>query len=196
MEAGFRKDLGHVTWDEVLRRQMQRSHLVPDWLDALAMGSGMRVLDVGAGPGYVSQQVAVRVGPTGLVLALDRAPEAITYLKRLRDEQGMMQIRPILADADRVNLKDEAVDAALITMMLHHANDPASLLCNVADWLAPGVRAVVAEFDPVGPCTSGPPRGHRVSSEQVRGWCEHAGLDGLEYRQQTPEHYMLLVQRR
>ena len=116
MEAAFRKDLGHLTWDEVLRRQMQRAHLIPDWLDALAMGSGMRVLDVGAGPGYVSQQVAGGIGPTGLVLALDRASEAIAYLERLRDKQGMVQIRPILADADRVNLKDEAVDAALVTI--------------------------------------------------------------------------------
>ena len=54
MEAAFRKDLGHLTCDGVLRRQTQRAHLVPDWLDALAVDPGMRVLDLGAGTGYVS----------------------------------------------------------------------------------------------------------------------------------------------
>jgi ubiquinone/menaquinone biosynthesis C-methylase UbiE len=195
MESAFRKDLGHLTWDEVWRRQVQRADLVPEWLDALALFPGMRVLDVGAGPGYVSQQVAARVGPAGVVLALDRAPEAIAYLEQLRDEQHLPQIRPILAETDQLDLSSEAIEAVLITMMLHHADDPAGLLRDVADWLAPGVQAVVAEFDPAGPCTSGPPREHRVPPEQVQRWCERAGFTCLFWRQQTPEHYMLLVRR-
>ncbi len=55
-DADFRKDLSHLTWDEVLRRQQQRAGLIPAWLDALQLTPGMRVLDVGAGPGFVSQQ--------------------------------------------------------------------------------------------------------------------------------------------
>lgn len=196
MASAFRKDLGHLSWDEVLRRQVQRAGLVPEWLDALALRPGMRVLDVGAGPGYVSQQVAARVGPEGQVIALDRAPEAIQYLERLRSEQRLMQIRPILADAEWTDLSGEEIEAALITMMLHHAEDPMGLLGSVADWLAPGILAVVAEFDPAGPCTGGPPRDHRVPAEQVQLWCEQAGFACLERRQQTDEHYMLLVQRR
>lgn len=195
MEPSFRKDLGHLTWDEVWRRQVQRADLVPAWLDALALRPGMRVLDVGAGPGYVSQQLAVRVGEEGVVLALDRAPGAIEYLERLRDEQHLPQLRPILADTERLDLSGEAIEAALVTMMLHHAEDPAGLLRNVAGWLAAGVRAVVAEFDPAGPCTSGPPREHRLSPQQVGRLCEQAGLSPLLQRQQTPEHYMLLVER-
>jgi ubiquinone/menaquinone biosynthesis C-methylase UbiE len=196
MAAAFRKDLGHLTWAEVLRRQEERAELVPAWLDALALHPGMRVLDVGAGPGYVSQQLAARVGPEGLVLALDRAPEAIAYLERLRDEQGLAQIRPLLADAERLDLRPEAIEAVLVTMMLHHADDPAGLLRTVAGWLASGVRAVVAEFDPTGPGTSGPPLDHRVTPEQARRWCEAAGFSVVRRSQQTPEHYMLLVQRR
>jgi ubiquinone/menaquinone biosynthesis C-methylase UbiE len=196
MEPAFRKDLGHLTWDEVLRRQEQRAELVPTWLDALALHPGMRVLDVGAGPGYVTQQIAVRVGPPGLVLALDRAPEAIAFLERLRDAQCLTQIRPLLADAERLDLRAEAIEAVLVTMMLHHADDPAGLLRTVAGWLDSGVRVVVAEYDPTGPGTSGPPLDHRVTLEQARRWCEAAGFSVVERRQQTPEHYMLLVQRR
>ncbi len=115
----------------MLQRQVERADLVPAWLDALDVRSGMRVLDVGAGPGHVSQQIAARVGPDGLVLALDRAPGAVAYLERLREE-GITQIRPLVADASAVDLSGEAVDAALVTMMLHHAEDPEGLLRNVA----------------------------------------------------------------
>ena len=61
--------------------------------------------------------------------------------------------------------------------------------------LLPGGRAVVGEFHPEGPCEHGPPREHRIDPEKITAWCEAAGLAVLEYRRQSPEHYMLLVQR-
>ncbi len=194
-DASFRKDLGHLTWDEVLRRQVGRGHLVPAWLDALELRPGQCVLDVGSGPGYVSQRVAERVGPRGKVLALDRAPETLPYLERLRTDAGLAWVRPLIGEAADLDLGGERIDAALVTMMLHHADDAAGLLRHVAGWLAPGVRAVVAEFDPAGPCTSGPPEEHRVAATQVRAWCEQAGFTCLDTRQQTDEHYFLLVER-
>ena len=57
-------------------------------------------------------------------------------------------------------------------------------------------RAIVAEFDPDGRCTSGPPREHRFSANSVRAWCEQARFEVLGQRQQSPEHYMLLLQAR
>jgi ubiquinone/menaquinone biosynthesis C-methylase UbiE len=193
-DSEFRKDLSHLTWDEVLRRQVERGHLIPEWLDALDVQPGECVLDVGSGPGFVSQQVAMRVGPQGSVLALDCAPEALAYLERLRDDCGLTQILPLLGDAATVDLRDHQIDAALVTMMLHHAEDPAGLVRHVAALLKPGARAVLAEFDPNGPCTSGPPREHRVSPETARAWCEEAGLQSLSLRQQSSEHYMLVLQ--
>ena len=54
MDKAFRKDLGHLNWDQVFARQAQRAELVGAWMDALGLDAGHRVLDVGAGPGYVS----------------------------------------------------------------------------------------------------------------------------------------------
>ena len=34
MQKPFRKDLTHLTWDEVFGRQVQRAGLVGDWMDA------------------------------------------------------------------------------------------------------------------------------------------------------------------
>ena len=77
MQEAYRKDLTHLTWDEVYARQVKRAVLVGDWMDGLRVKTGDRVLDVGSGPGYVSLVLARRVGNSGVVYAIDRSAEAL-----------------------------------------------------------------------------------------------------------------------
>jgi protein-L-isoaspartate O-methyltransferase len=71
MQEAFRKDLTHLTWDEVYARQVKRGSLVNDWMEALRLNTGDSVLEIGSGPGYVSLALADRVGPTGMVYSVD-----------------------------------------------------------------------------------------------------------------------------
>ncbi len=195
MEESFRKDLTHLTWAEVYARQEKRAHLVAAWMDALHLKPGDRVLEVGAGPGYVSMALAGRVGREGTVYAVDKSSEALAYLERLQKERAVSQIQRIVADAAAFEPSGLSVHSALITMVLHHAEDPVGILRSVARLLPPGALAVVAEFHPKGPCEQGPPPEHRIDPGQIRAWCEGVGLVVLDYRRQSPEHYMVLVQR-
>jgi ubiquinone/menaquinone biosynthesis C-methylase UbiE len=190
----FQKDLRHLTWDEVYARQVLRAALVGEWMNAVRLKTGDRVLDVGAGPGYVSLVLADRVGPEGVVHAIDRSVEALAYLEHLQMERGISHIRRLVADAATVEPASPCADSALITMVLHHAEDPASILRNLARLLLPGALAVVAEFHPDAPGDGGPPRAHRLTPEQIQAWCEAARLSVLSYRRQTSEHYIILVQ--
>ena len=195
MDQTFQKDLSHLTWDEVYARQMQRAGLVADWMDALHLEPGDRVLEVGAGPGYVSLALADRVGPGGLVYAVDRSPEALAYLERLQKERGVRQIRRLVADAAALDGTELRADSALVTMVLHHADDPAGILRNLHRLLPPHALIVVAEFHPAGPCEHGAPRASRIAPEQVEVWCEGAGFSLLDYRRQSPEHYFVVARR-
>jgi ubiquinone/menaquinone biosynthesis C-methylase UbiE len=195
LEQPFRKDLSHLTWTEVYERQVKRSHLLGAWMEALRLRPGERILEIGAGPGYVSQALAERVGAEGTVYAVEKSAEALTHLDRLRKERALPQIEPILGDAATLEPADFSPQAGLITMVLHHAGDPAAILSNVGRLLPPGARVVIGEFHPEGPCDTGPPREHRIAPERITEWCEAAKLGVLEYRRQSPEHYMLLVQR-
>jgi ubiquinone/menaquinone biosynthesis C-methylase UbiE len=195
VEEPFRKDLTHLTWTEVYARQEKRAFLVDAWMDALGLKPGDRVLEVGAGPGYVSMVLADRVGPEGLVYAVDTSAEALAHLERLQKERAVSQIQRILADAAALTPAGLSVHSALITMVLHHAKDPVGILRSVARLLPPGGLAVVAEFDPEGPCEQGPPPEHRIGREKIRAWCEAVGLAVLDYRRQSPEHYMILARR-
>ena len=196
MQETFRKDLSHLTWDEVYARQAQRAALVGDWMDALCLKKGDRVLEIGSGPGYVSLVLAGRVGVTGAVYAVDLSPEALAHLARLQKQRGVSNIERFAADAATLELPGRRADSALISMVLHHTDNPAGILRNIARLLRPGGLAAVAEFHPDGPGDSGPPRQHRLMPDQVRTWCKAAGFVPLAERRQTPEHYMVLVQRR
>ncbi len=195
MEEPFRKDLTHLTWAEIYARQEKRAHLVGEWMDALRLKPGDHVLEVGAGPGFVSMVLAGRVGREGIVYAVDKSAAALAYLARLQKERAVSQIQRIVADAAVLAPSGLSVRSALITMVLHHAEDPVGILRSVARLLPPGGLAVVAEFHPEGPCEQGPPPEHRIDPGQIRAWCEGVGLSVLDYRRQGPEHYMVLVQR-
>lgn len=195
MDTEFRKDMSHTTWDRVYERQRSRGERLCEWLDALELKPGGRVIDVGCGPGYNSLSAAGRVGPDGLVFALDRSAEALSYLEARQAEQGVSHVVRIEADATDLESLPEPADAALVTMMLHHTDRGPRLLANVRRLLKEGGRAVVAEFHPEGPCDHGPPREHRIDPDTVRGWCQAAGFAELEYRRQTPEHYFLTLRR-
>jgi ubiquinone/menaquinone biosynthesis C-methylase UbiE len=195
VEQAFRKDLSHLTWDEVFARQVLRASLVEGWMEALHLQPGACVLDIGSGPGYVSLVLADRVGPDGLVCAVDRSTDALAYLARLQHERGVSQIRRIVADATTLDPDGLQPDSALLSMVLHHADDPMGILTSVARMLATGAPAVVGEFHPEGTCEEGPPRAERVSPEKVRAWSEAAGFAVLAYRRQSQEHFMFALRR-
>lgn len=196
MGKPFRKDLGNVSWQRVYERQALRAGLVPGWMDALKLEPGGRVLEIGAGPGFVSFALAERVGPSGMVYAVDRSAEALAYLARLQQERGVAQIRPIAADAATLEGTDLEPDCALITMVLHHTDHPAGILRNVTRLVPPAARVVIGEFDPKGPCEVGPPRASRLAFETLAPWCAVAGLSVLRTEQQTSEHYLAIAERR
>lgn len=164
-------------------------------MNDLQLKPGARVLDIGAGPGYVSLALVNRVGPDGLVYAVDRSADALAYLEHLQRERGVPQIQRIVGDARTLDPGALHPDSALVTLVLHHTDDPPGILANIARLLPAGALAVVAEFHPEGPCEQGPPQTERLSPEQVRAWCEEAGFEVLTYRRQTPEHHMWILRR-
>ena len=195
VQEPFRKDMRQADWPAVYARQERRAHLVPAWMDALGLKAGDHVLELGAGPGFVTMLLAERVGSAGLVYAVDIAAEALVHLERRRRDRGLAQIRPILADAATLDPSGIAPRAALVSMILHHVDEPAAVMRNLARLLPPDAPALVAEFHPDGPAGHGPPPEHRIDPEDIRRWSEQAGFAVQDYRRQTGEHYLTVLRR-
>jgi cyclopropane fatty-acyl-phospholipid synthase-like methyltransferase len=76
-------------------------------VDALPLQSGMRVIEIGCGPGAAAREVAHRVGPSGHVLAVDRSHRAIEQVVRGSTElmsSGRLSVR--VSAVERFALED------------------------------------------------------------------------------------------
>ncbi len=74
-------------------------------VDALPLVPGMRVIEIGCGPGAAAREVAQRIGPEGHVLAIDRSPSAIEQLRRSSGD---------LIDAGRLSARATAVEELVL----------------------------------------------------------------------------------
>jgi ubiquinone/menaquinone biosynthesis C-methylase UbiE len=83
--------LGHA--DVEIRRLLLQGRLYNDHtehaLHRAGLRPGMRVLDVGCGPGDVSFIAARLVGPTGTVVGVDASAEVIGLARGRAAEQGL-----------------------------------------------------------------------------------------------------------
>lgn len=57
------------------------------------VASEMRCLDVGCGTGAITREIATLVGPAGLVIGIDRDPNAIELARSVTDGYPMIEFR-------------------------------------------------------------------------------------------------------
>jgi len=92
---------------------------------------GMRVLDIGCGAGDVSMLLAEAVGPSGLVVAIDREARAIETTRSRGVTAGHHNIEAVVAtDAEIPNA--QPFDAALGRYVLVHQRDPVAMIRRAA----------------------------------------------------------------
>ena len=125
----------------MLRNDVYRRPLATA-LDRLAVGSGWRVVDVGAGAGDVAVALAEIVGRDGRVYAVDRDPVARD--ETARAAAAYSQVLAITQRAEDLQLP-EPVDLAFCRFVLMHVDDPVSVLARMAAAVRPGGWVVAQE---------------------------------------------------
>lgn len=140
--------LGHA--DVEVQRLLLQARLYDGYTEhALRLAGlrpGMRVLDIGSGPGDVSFVAAGLVGPTGSVLGVDAAPEMVELARARAAEKGLTTVRFTQSAIDAIAL-DEPVDAVIGRLILMHLPDPAATLRYLSSLLRPGGVIAFAEID-------------------------------------------------
>lgn len=143
--------LGHA--DAEVQRLLLQGRLYNDYTEhALRLAGlrpGMRVLDVGCGPGDVSLIAAGLIGPTGTVLGVDAAPEMIELARARASEHGLSAAHFKQTAIDAITL-DEPVDAVVGRLILMHLPDPAATLRHLGSFVRPGGVIAFSENDITG----------------------------------------------
>ncbi|WP_238439817.1 class I SAM-dependent methyltransferase, partial [Frankia sp. AgB1.8] len=121
----------------------------------LGVRPGAAVLDAGCGTGRALPALQDAVGPAGRVLALDVTPEMLAATRQAgRADAASL----VLADARRLPLADQSLDAVFAAGLVHHLPDMAAGVAELARVSRPGARLAI--FHPSGrpPRPAPPPR--------------------------------------
>ncbi len=122
---------------------------IEDWLgqatevmlDATAITTGSRVLDVAAGAGGQTLAAAERVGPSGHVLATDISPTILEYAARAAARAGFPQVHTLEADGEDLSaLEPSSYDAVISRVGLIYFPNQSAALESMCRALRPGGR--------------------------------------------------------
>lgn len=125
-------------------------------VDALPLRPGLRVIEVGCGPGAAAREVAERVGPDGHVLAVDRSATAIAQLTASAGDliaAGRLTARQVAAEDLALEPGEAPYDLAFAVRVGaldgRHPEAGERARVRIAAALVPGGRLLIDGGDPL-----------------------------------------------
>ena len=118
--------------------------------------SGSHVLDVAAGAGDQTLDIAERVGPNGYVLATDLSPEILQFAAEQVAAAGHLNVETRVSDGQKLQIEDARFDVVVCRLGLMFFGDPLQGLREMARVLKPGgaVCTMVFGTPQANPCVA------------------------------------------
>jgi len=142
-----------------LRKENFDTHGSPDTRDARQLVPGrswaawsraiglllppLRVADLGCGEGYLTLEASRWASR---VIAVDRSGTVLNRAKGLARRRRVSNVTWKRGELDKLPIKDESVDVALLSQALHHAQDPARAVAEAARITVRGGRVLVLDL--------------------------------------------------
>ncbi len=127
-----------------LQHQVWASEAQQGWSNA-GFSAGMRLLDLGSGPGFCSRELAKIVGKEGSVLAVDKSEVYLNYIQEINKIQ-QLKIETQLAEFDQLDLAHDSLDGMYCRWALAWIPNPKEILAKVLKALKPGGKIVIHEY--------------------------------------------------
>jgi SAM-dependent methyltransferase len=135
-------DVAAEAYDQFMGRWSRP--LAPQLAEFAGVRPGLRVLDVGCGPGALTSELTTRLGPAA-VAAVD---PSVSFVAAARERHPGVDVRQ--ATAEHLPFSDGVFDAALAQLVVHFMADPVAGLSEMARVTRPGGVAAACVWDYAG----------------------------------------------
>jgi ubiquinone/menaquinone biosynthesis C-methylase UbiE len=115
-------------------------------LDMAGIVPGASVLDVAAGAGDQTLDIAQRIGPQGHVLATDLSPGILALAQKNARQAGFHNVQTLAADGEDLQVEPASFDAVVCRLGLMFFPDPMQGLHGMRRALRPGGRICTMVF--------------------------------------------------
>ncbi|VWX61246.1 conserved hypothetical protein [Burkholderiales bacterium 8X] len=149
-------------WDRAAEGWSRSTPIVHAWLQPSTaamlaearLAPGARVLDLAAGAGDQTMDIARAVGPSGEVLATDLSPRILGFARERLLAAGLANVRFAVGDAEQPLATTAGFNAVMCRLGLMFCTNPAAAVAQAFDALRPGGRFVALVFGEVAknPC--------------------------------------------
>lgn len=156
-------------------------------LQLAGLQTAQAALDLGCGPGFWTLPMAEIVGKNGQVIALDASPE---MLRSLAAQSPPAHVSLMQGELPVISLPDASVDFIWAALVFHEVTPAALLAREARRVLRPGHRLAILEWRTDAASSMGPPRGHRLSPEQMRTCLLSAGFQEFHLLWQDDDTYL------
>ncbi|MFT3792540.1 MAG: methyltransferase domain-containing protein [Rudaea sp.] len=140
------QDAAHAwnAWGTFLRRWLGPASEI--MLDMAGVGPGARVLDVAAGAGDQTLQIAARLGAHGRVLATDIAPAILEFAAANARAAGFRNVETRAMDGEELDVPPASFDAVVSRVGLIYFPDKQRALAGMKRALKPGGRVAAIVY--------------------------------------------------
>lgn len=140
------------SFDGAAARHVEQVYLTPDIIQQrratrvlLRLKPGESILDIGCGPGFLLNEMAEEIGPSGLLRGIDVSADMIALASGRCAEKITIELQ--VADALKLPFVDETFDVAVSTQVYEYVADIATALREAWRVLRPGGRMLVLATD-------------------------------------------------
>jgi SAM-dependent methyltransferase len=166
----------------------------------LKIRPGMKIADVGSGPGYYSFKFAKAVGVDGRVFAIDMVEQHLRWVEQAKVAMGVKNVDTIETDGRSVGLAGvlDNVDAVFLCSLYHNmyamatAPERDAFVSSIKQTLGPNGLLWLADNGLVAPGVL-PYHGPYVAKELLIAQLLNYGFDLLEDHQFVPQRYLLVL---
>jgi arsenite methyltransferase len=111
-------------------------------LDRVPLRRGQTILDIGAGTGFLTVELAQR--SAARVIAVDPWADAMDVLRRKVEYLGLTDVELVVSDAASLDLADESVDVMVSNLGINNFANASVVLAECHRVLRPGGRLLIS----------------------------------------------------